>query len=302
MKAYLLLIALTLLIPSASAGVVDDFQTGVAEGIEGFFISTADMIFSMSFGGFDNATGYGTMGYIYNIATYTSNPFDSELVLDLIEYSKSVFKQVYPILIICALISVMICHYRPDVIQQLSQITGVNISSKTNELSNKAIKGIVIAVFMYTFIYLILYLNDALTKSVMISIIDTIAPTADNFVLYFMMALAYLFMGFFFSMRILFIYLFCGFAFLIGLGLMIDCVKDSATGLCAYFVQTVFFQFLVVIYFSASILIIKSLPVYATCEATMYLVMILGGVYIAIKMLFGTKVIRFVGNAAAKLV
>ena len=37
-------------------------------------------------------------------------------------------------------------------------------------------------------------------------------------------------------------------------------------------------------------------------QTNMYLVMILGGVYLAIKLMLGTKVIRFVGISAAKLV
>ncbi|MCK5225132.1 MAG: hypothetical protein KAQ89_00285 [Planctomycetes bacterium] len=288
----------------ASAGLSDAASTAISNGMENFCISAADNIFSMSFSGYDDSADNGTVGYIYNIASYTLDPMKFEITQDFIAFSKSVFKESYSILLLCAFIAVLLTHYKTNALQSLEQITGVKVGSKSNILARKAIDGIIVAVFMYVFIYFVFTLNNILTKAVMINIIDVISPSPDNFILYLMMAISYLFMGIFFSLRTLILFLFCGFALIIGFCLLIDFTKESAIGLCAYFVQTVFFQFFIVLYFSACILIIKTVtvPLYASGEETMYLVMLLGGVYIAIKMMFGTKVIKWVGNRASAFV
>ena len=86
----------------ASAGLVDAASNAISDGIEEFLISISDDIFGMSFSGYDNTAGYGTVGYIYNIASYTPDPFKSEITQDFIVYSKSIFLSCYPILLLCA--------------------------------------------------------------------------------------------------------------------------------------------------------------------------------------------------------
>ena len=308
MKPYIaVVLAVLILISStaiASAGLSDSASTAISNGMENFCISAADNIFDMSFSGYDDSADNGTVGYIYNIASYTPDPMKFEITQDFIAFSKSIFKAAYPILLLCAFIAVLLTHYKTNALQQLEQITGVKVGSKSNILARKAIDGIIVAVFMYIFIYFVFTLNNILTKAVMINIIDVISPSPDNFILYLMMAISYLFMGIFFSLRTLILFLFCGFALIIGFCLLIDFTKESAIGLCAYFVQTVFFQFFIVLYFSACIMIIKTItaPMYQSGEETMYLVMLLGGVYIAIRMMFGTKVIRWVGNRSSAFV
>jgi len=306
----LLIVLLSLLVPvgtcenTAAKTIFNAASGAISNGIEAFFISAADSMFEMSFSGFDNSAGLGTVGLVYNAASYTPNPMDAEITQDFIEFSKTIFKSMYPILLLCAFIALLLTHYQTGVLRRLEEITGVNVGTKSNILATKALHGIIVAVFMYMFIFLIFKLNDVLTKAVMIQIIDVISPTPDNFILYFMMGVSWLCMGFFFSIRILILYLFCGFAFIIGLCLLIDYTKDTAAGLCAYFVQIVYFQFFTVLYYSACILIIKEVtsPTYPAGEQTMYVVMIIGGVYIAVKMMFGTKVIRIVGRTAGKMI
>lgn len=289
---------------TASAGITDTVAKAFTDGIEGFFILAADTMFSMSFGGYDNSAGNNTIGIIYNIASYTPDPMKSTIVIEFMDYSKSVFKACYPILLLCAMIAVLINHYKIDIAQRFAQATGVNIGSKSNILVKKAIDGLIIAFMMYMFILFVLTVNNLLTKSIMFNMLEVVSPTPDNFILYFFMAIAYLILGFFFSMRILILYLFCGFALIIGLCILIDYTNEAALKLCAYFVQIVFFQFIIVLYFSACILIIKAINTVAgtTEDSTMYTVMILGGVYISIKMMFGTGVIQWAGKSAARLV
>lgn len=288
----------------ASAGLSESASTAISNGIENFFVSLADSIFDMSFSGFDDTEGNGTVGYIYNIASYTPNPFESPVVQDLINWSKSIFASAYPILLLCAFIAALLSHYNATALQKIEQITGVHVGNKSNILARKAIDGIIVAMFMYIFIYFVLTLNDILTKAAMGGIIDSVAPSPDNIILYFMMAICYLFMGFFFSLRILVLYLFCGFALVIGFCLLIDFTKETAISICTYFVQIVFFQFITVAYFAVSVLIIKEVtnPLDINGQMMMYTVMLLGGVFIAVKMMFGTKVIKWVGNRASALV
>lgn len=289
---------------TASAGLGDGASKAVSDGIEAFCINTADKIFAMSFSGYDNTHGINTVGTIYNIASYTPDPMKFQVTKDFIAFSKNIFTRFYPLILMFAFIAALITHYKTDALQQIEKLTGINIGKKSNILSKKAINGIYIIVFMYAFIFIILKFNDILTKTVMTSILETVSPTPDNFILYFIMAIAYLVLGFFFSIRILVIFLFCGFAYLIGIALLIDYTNEAATHVCAYFTQTVFFQFIIVLYFSACILIIKSIvdPIDHDGQKIMYTVMLLGGIYISIKLMFGTKVIRYIGSAGAKLV
>lgn len=289
---------------TASAGLGDGAKIAIAEGVELFCINAADKIFAMSFSGYDNTHGTNTVGTIYNIASYTPDPMKFEVTQDFIAFSKSIFARFYPLILMFAFIAALITHYKTDALQQIEKLTGVNIGKKSNILSKKSINGIYIIVFMYAFIFIILKFNDMLTKAVMTSILETVSPTPDNFILYFIMAISYLVLGFFFSIRILVIFLFCGFAYLVGIALLIDYTNEAATNVCAYFVQTVFFQFIVVLYFSACILIIKAIvnPMDYDGQQIMYTVMLLGGIYISIKLMFGTKVIRWAGKTASALV
>ena len=306
-KTNVVLLILLIVVSSttvASADLSDSVASAFTDGIEGFFVLAADKMFEMSFSGFDNSSGTGTVGYIYNVASYTPDPMKYDVTNDFIDYSKSVFKACYPILLLGAIIATLINHYSTDIAQQFAQATGINIGSKSNILFKKARDGIIVAMLMYVFIYFVFEINNLLTKSVMASILDVVSPTADNFILYFMMAIAYMIMGFFFSLRILIIFLFCGFALIIGFCLLIDYTNETAVNLCAYFVQTVFFQFIIVLYYSACIMIIKAVvsPIDVNGLALMYTIMICGGVYLGIKMMFGTGVIKWVGKTASVLV
>jgi hypothetical protein len=281
-----------------SAGAAE----AVTEGIEGIFVSAADKIFELSISGYHNPGQNGTVAYIYNIATYTLNPFETTTYDNVKAFSGAVFMKGYKLVLLIAFIMLMMTHYRADIAMKINAVTGINIAQKTNMLAKKAFDGIVIAAFMYVFIFFILWFNDILTKAVMLNMLDSIAPVPNNFILYFMMAVAYGFMMFFFGFRMLIIGLFFGFAFLIGLGLLIEPVRHTAETICAYFVQIVFFQFIIVAYFSLSILIIKSLDTMGSNESFMYFIMICGGVYLGIKMMFGTGVIRWAGRTAARVV
>ncbi|MGP8322446.1 MAG: hypothetical protein ACT6FG_00395 [Methanosarcinaceae archaeon] len=300
----LILVILISLTPIGSASLGDAVSNSFAKGGEQFFINCADRMFDMSFSGYDSSGGNNTVGYIYNIASYTPNPMKSDITYDFIDFSKSIFYRGYKLILLAAFIAVLVIHFKPNALRKLSELMGVNLGSTGNILVNKVKNGIIIIMLMYTFIYFVLEINDMLTKAVMIEILDVISPTPDNFILYFMMAIAYLFMGFFFMIRTLILFLFCGFAFLVALGLLMEFTKESAINACAYFVQTVIFQFFIVLYFSASVLIIKALPTSSDfdVQTTMYTVMIIGGIYIGIKMMFGTGVIRFAGRTAARLV
>ena len=288
----------------ASAWVPGGASDAVAGGIEQFCINTGDKIFEMSFLGYDDTVKENTVGVIYNIASYTLDPMKLQTTHDLIDFSKDIFKRFYPILLIFAFITTLIIHYKTGAVKELEKLTGINLGKSSNELTRKSIDGIKIIVFMYVFIYLVLLLNNILTKLVLTNIIDSVAPSPDNFILYLFMALSYLILGFFFTMRTLVIYLYCGFAYLIGLASLVDCLYDTSAKITAYFTQTVFFQFIVVLYFSACILIIKALvhPTDDGGKQIMYTVMLLGGIYISIEMMYGTKVIQWAGKKAALLV
>lgn len=316
MKSRNILLAIfiiaSLVIPVVSAsGFEDAVSLSITNGIIRSFIAISDSIYSITLG-FDTTAGTGAVGAIYNIATYTPNPMDFGITKDYIDFSKSIYKEVFSLIIILTAISLLFIHFKPGAFQKLKEISGINAESRAGVLLEKGVKAIIISIFLYVFIYFILDINERLTKVVILDIIDLISPTGDNVILYFAMALCYLAMLLFFLWRLLEIFLFCGFAYLIALMFLSDHTKEKAEDLCMRFIQTVFFQFFIVLYYSACIRIIKTLTdsVYSVdvvgiadkLEMAFYIVMMLGGVYISYKMMFGTKVIKWVGRKAAVLV
>ena len=303
-RIWIILLLFAFTIPSVSAGA----SAAVTEGIEGIFISIADKIFEFSVSGYNNSGSNGTINCIYNVATYTVDPFKLSIYDNMINLSAALFIEGYKIILLIAFAMMIVTHYRSDIALKINSVTGINIVQKENMLFKKAFDGILIMIFMYFSIYLVLWINDILSKLVIISMLDSIAPTPSNFVLYFMMALSYGCMMIFFGFRTLVIGLFFGFAFIIGLCLLIEPLRKSAETVCAYFVQIVFFQFIIVAYFSLCILIINAttpttyIPSVVQPSHFMYLIMIIGGIYIGIKLMFGVKVIKWAGKTVGRLV
>lgn len=315
MKIMYVVLAILVIVSSApvgsAAGFSDAVSISITNGILGSFIAVSDSIYSIS--GFDDTAGNNTVGAIYNIASYTPNPLDFEITHKFIELSKSIFKEVFRLLILLTAIAILVTHFKPDALQKIKELTGINTGSKAGVLIEKGIKAVIIAIFLYVFIYFVFDINNRLTKMVMFDLIDVVSPSADNVILYFAMALCYLLMCMFFLWRLLEVFLFCAFGYAIAIMFLSDSTKEKAEDLCMRFVQTVFFQFIMVLYFSASVQIIKALidPVYsltvaysfaARMEMSLYVAMMLGGLYLGFKMMFGTKVIRWVGRKASVLV
>ena len=301
---WIILLFFAFTVPPISAGASE----AVTEGIEGIFVSAADKIFEFSVSGYNHSVANGTVNCIYNVATYTVDPFKLSIYDNMINFSAALFIEGYKIILLIAFAMMIITHYRSDIAVKINSVTGINLVQKQNMLFKKALDGILIIIFMYFFIFLTLWFNDILSKLVMVSMLDSIAPAPSNYVLYFMMALAYGFMMIFFGLRTLVIGLFFGFAFIIGLCLLIEPLQESAETICAYFVQTVFFQFIIVAYFSLSILIINATTSFTHTTSMappshfMYFIMVAGGVYLGIKLMFGVKVIKWAGKTVGRVV
>ena len=300
-KLLFFIFFLHILVYPVSAGLTDSASAAISDGIVSFIISLSDTIFSISFSGYTEPVGEtGAVAYIYNVASWTPNPEDFSVTNQFRKWSEAIFAKGYEMILLCALIALLVTYYKTDVAEKIEEITGIKIGSRGNILMKKAFDGMAIAIFMYIGIYFTLLLNDILTKAVLLESLDSIAPTPDNFVLYLLMAFSYLLLGLFFGARILIIFLFYSFALIVGLCLLIDPTKKVAMNTCAYFVQTVFFQFIIVLYFTASILIIKSLTLPSEAmNGLMYFIMMIGGLILAIKMMLGTGVIRWAGKLVA---
>jgi len=299
MKKILIILILILLINCTSAGLTDSARDAVSNGFSDFFIKLADGMFSISLSPIENTEGGNAVDGIYYIASYNVDPGKIGVLNQFKDFSGEILKSGYKMVIGAALIAALIMHFRVGIAQKFEEITGFNIGEQENILLKKALYGILLALFIYVFIYFILLLNLELTKAVLLETLDVIAPSPDNVVLYFIMGLGYLFLAAFFGLRILIICLFYAFAFIIALCLMIDYTKQSAENVCAYFVQTVFFQFIIVAYFSVCILLINALSFPPDFERWMYVLMLIGSVYLAIKLMIGTSVIRWAGRRAA---
>ena len=292
-KLFCIVLVVAVLASPATGKIEDDAARAVSRGIEAFVIAMTDGFFDASFSGYeqlDDSTGPVEM--IYNLATWSPDPFAFPIVLDLIEFSKSLFTPLYSIILLAGFCSLLIVYMKPSAASHIKNVTGVDVGSGLHRFGGKAIEGLAISAFAYVFIFLILMINDILCKAVMIGVSDHYSADIDNFVLYFMMGIAYLGLSLLFGYRSLVIFLFTSFALLVGACYMIDATRQAAVSVSYYFVQVVFFQFINLIYFSAAILIIQSMNLPLPGQPILYLVMILASFYIAFKMLIGLNVIH----------
>jgi hypothetical protein len=134
---------------------------------------------------------------------------------------------------------------------------------------------------------------------------DSIAPTPDNVILYFIMAVLYLIMSIFFAWRTIVIGLVAAFALVLGGLYVMEYTRPAATLAIKYFLSLTFMQVIIVAVTSGGVLIIQGLKdltlLPASSELTLYLALMLLLVAIGLFLVLG-PIVQYLLRIAVKVV
>lgn len=257
----------------------------VKSGINSCIIGLADDLYNSGVGIFDtNVSNSSSTTAIFAIATYTYDPFENQGILNLQYISALIFLIMIIIYIFLGAAGIIVTRYIPALSTAVSFITkGGSYGSYIQNLAT----GMIVALFTYIFIKFILEMNYVVTHLIMVDVLEAVAPSVDNIVLYFMMAVCYFIMSIFFLWRMLIIGIVTSFALVFGVMLVFDSTRNIAKGIFSYFVSMVFMQSIICGATAAGIRIIQASNGSADSEMLRYLSLILLLVVIALLMCLG---------------
>ena len=287
MKLILFIIAILLTVGVSSAELdAADAGAGMIEsGINRFIIGIADDLYDCGVGIFDTVEGDDAASKaIFSIATYTYDPFESEAVKGMQELSAILFLVMMTLYIFIGAIGVVVSRFIPNLTPALTFVMGK--SAHGNYISNLA-TGMIVAIFTYTGIKFVLTFNYIITHLIIVDVLETVAPSVDNVIMYLMMAVCYFFMNVFFAWRMLVIGVVTSFALIFGVMLVYDSTKNIARGIFSYFISMVFLQSIICGVTSVGIKIIQGLGLAPDQQIIMYLILTFLLIVIALMVCLG---------------
>lgn len=296
-KIILILILISLIAP-VTADITDKINpisAGswiITAGINQFFRGMGDDAMNAGFE-ITNVTGAPieggtTINMIFKIASWTYNPYNNQGIVDIIKFTMTIWGVLMLISILAGLIWVNIQDSKPNTAQSISFITGVNTNTAFSHYINNIKDSLLIAIFSHIMIYLILALNLVLSRMILSTLVDVIAPSPENILLYLAMGVTYLIMAIFFLIRFFVINIFVAFAPLLGILYTANYfTKSIAEKAFTFFCTMVFLQTIIVFFTSVGILAIKGMGSIYPCKPAPYIVLMMLLVIIATIMMFG---------------
>jgi hypothetical protein len=247
---FSIFVILLVLLSPVHAKMSDLFADGVSKGLDNWVTDLCDgmMNTGIEFQNESAISGNPVSGKIFDIATYTYDPFQNTAVHNAMKLSFEMWGVFMLMYILGGYILVNLKNMWPDGARAVTYITGINTESSLKKYVQNIFIGFAVVLFAYLAIYTILLLNKVLTQMVMVGVLPSIAPTPDNLVLYFMMGLTYLVMSFFFWIRFFTINLVTGFALFIGVAYIIsNFTRRVSIWIMKFFISMVFMQFVIVL-------------------------------------------------------
>ncbi|MCK5611955.1 hypothetical protein KAR91_59345 [Candidatus Pacearchaeota archaeon] len=264
----------------------------ITDGINNWFRGMGDAAMNAGFE-ITNVTGApveggSTVNVIFKIASWTYDPYSNPGIVDIIKFTMTIWGVLMLMYILAGMVWVNIQDSKPNAAQSLAFITGMNTNTAFSHYVNNLKDSLMIAVFSHAVIYLILTLNLVFSRMILSTMLDVIAPSPDNILLYLMMGYTYLVMSFFFLVRFFVINIFVAFAPILGILYVTNYFTRSiATKAFNCFCTMVFMQTVIVFFTSIGILAIKGLgPMYAR-DPSSYIVLMILLVVVAIIMMVG---------------
>lgn len=312
MKYILLLFFIVFLIPNASADMFDDINPisigaqMITDGINNWVITNIDSCIETGIE-ITNITGsdvsnQSTINIVFKIATWTYNPYGNEGIIDIIKFTMSIWFVLIIMQILAGITWVNIKDSHPNAAESISFITGINSNSAFNDYMTGLKDNLFITIMSHVVIFLILSLNYVFTCMIMHTMLDVIAPTPDNMMLYFMIGFSYMVMSFFFLIRFLVINIFTAFAPVLGnLYTMNYFTRKIAVKLFTFFCAMVFMQTIIVFITSVGIIGIKGMSPFFAADPTPYIALTILLVITATVIMVGWAFINRSGKTVIKI-
>ena len=282
---------------AVSAGISDDVSTAVANGVELLFLRLTNAWLEMTV-----STEYGTgdpnnksiaLDAIVSIATFTPDPFAMPLLKDLQDSFKDVFFEVwwlsFLLVIICVLFAMVLGVHSHSAIHET---TGFSMHDGIKKISMVLIGGVFVLILEMALVLCVLVLCSDLSNSIMMGSLNAIAFTPDNIVLYIVMSGAYGLLSLCFVYRGAVIMFFFTTSFIFGVLLFIPSLSNFAWKVHLYFIQIVFYQLAVVMWYTFCIVLLQ---ISNFDTSGFYIIMVLVSVWLSYRFIFHLDFVRGAG-------
>ena len=256
-KNIILIMFLLMCVHCVSADLPDPVEIGAemtSKGMMRFVITIADMFYDA--GNF--VSDAGTMA-VFKIATYSYDPSDNAALSKMHFVSAMIYLVFMFIYIISGLGVAVLQITFPSINQPLRFIFDSNYGSAMLGYIKGMVVGGLFGLFVYVGIELILGISHILTSLIMLDVLDSIAPTSDNVVLYLMMGVTYFMMCVFFAWRTIVIGICYGCALVIGCLYVFKSTRGIAKRVISYSITLVFMQPVIVLITSAGVIVIEGI-------------------------------------------
>ena len=280
-----------------SGGLGEDVATAFKEGLDRFVIGLVDSFLETTVSdeyGADN--GSIALDAIYSIGTYTINPFEMEGLQEFKDVALDLFFDMWEFILLLTIIIVIVMILFPtDNLASLYNSTGFDSISGFKTIIFILIFGIFVLMCESMFIWLVLKVNDEFSKSIIVGSLNAVAFTPDNIVLYSIMGLAYGLLALCFIYRTFIIMFFFSTSPIFGAMLLFPGTQEFAIKAHMYFIQIVFYQFAIVVWYSFCILILDITDnnmVVDNSYTGYYLIMVLVSVYASYRFIFHLDFVR----------
>lgn len=292
-----LIVVLLLCVGPAQAGLIEDeVSTAISTGIASFFVDLTDQFINMSVSssygmeGMEGNPGNVGLDAIFTIATFTPDPFEMPLVIKMRTMATGVFFDVWWLIIIFMLIGALVVCVMPlGAIIQVNDSLGYDFLYALKMAFGVIIGGIFVLMLEMAFVWVCLVVNKDITAAIMMGSLNAIASSPDNWVLYCVMGIAYALLYLCFVYRAIVITMFAGLAPLIGLATIFPPTSNIGWNLHMYFIQMVFYQMIVVLWYSCCVIIVSAMPQF---QDAIYQIMVFISIWISYKFLFRIDFVR----------
>jgi hypothetical protein len=224
---------------------------------------------------------YGTaVAIIYILATVEFNPLENDFVRDMIIKTNEI--GLFMIIFFVLLGAINVNWYRLTSMKnrQKAYILSTRFHIPMNEYVFTIIEACILMIFGYIILWITLTTETWLTKQLMIPILDRIAPTGENIIMYIMMSICYVVLSVVIGLRLLIIGMFCG-SYLIFVGLYCFGIsRETAEQAFFYYLQVLFLRSAIVGITVFGVGIISSIKINPEATALMQILQGFGILYL----------------------
>jgi len=300
LRLLCLITVLLLSMGPAQAGLIEDeVSVAFANGGKKFFMDLTDSLVdlcSTPSNKIEGMNGESTgLDGIITIATFTPNPYKMDAVKELRVQAEGIFFDVWWYIIILMVIGALLIMVMPlGAIVQVNEVFGFDTYYAVKQLFCVIVGGIFVFMLEMAFVWCVLVLNNEITNSIVMGSLNAIASTPDNWVLYCVMGIAYALLYLCFVYRAVVIVMFAGLSLLAGILLIFPPTSHIGWKMHLYFIQLVFFQLVVVLWYGCCIIVAYAMP--PVFMDAIYQIMVLISIWLSYKFIFHLDFVKGAGS------